>query len=76
MPIPEPTTPFEHAFKAAGGDLSKLVIHTPYVEFPRMLHKSGDVCLVHDATEKAAKLDEGWSLTPGGDPVHKATKAK
>lgn len=37
-------------------------------EFPRMLFRGDDdTCVVHDATEKAARLAEGWTvrLLPG-----------
>ena len=42
------------------------VTKTPFIEYPRHLHRAdGTYCVVTSDAEKAAKLEEGWHLTPG-----------
>lgn len=51
----------------------------PYVyqEFPRMLHKpDGSTCVVADLDQKAAKLADGWYLSPGDWNEKPKQKAK
>lgn len=40
------------------------VVAPAYRAFPRCVYKDGAMSLVHDPSEQAAKLADGWSLTP------------
>lgn len=49
-------------------DIHKHVVNTPYAEYPRHVHKAkGEYKVVTSDTDKAAALEDGWSLTPVAD---------
>lgn len=46
-------------------DIHRHIVHTPYREFPKHLHKAdGSFKVVNDEAEQAAALGDGWARTP------------
>lgn len=50
-------------------DIHKHVVHTPYQEYPRHLHKAGGKHLeVKNDEEKAKAMKDGWKVKPVVEP--------